>query len=385
MYMRKGGTEMDEMKRAIGNIEMRPEAKARMLENLKAASGEGKRRRYRARPALLNRAAAFVGVLCLVGILSFPARALVQSILEERMAAVPTEELEDMNAMLHEQGTDAYGFTREFTAAEEQRLTELEVQYRQGLFPEGELLRVKTAGDAVEDAVCYVEDTGEYVFPDRELTDEELLQYLDFQETLKFALAENSEEQQEEQPSREDFIGENKASLLAADWLMKLYGKSTAGLETNAYLFFENGRDEVVEFPAWETVKHPNQYMVYYGTMHDHYYFRIDALTGELAGVSHSWAKMDKDAVAEEELETALKECRREAESVLREKLDVDADFVDVQEWKRGNEEGDISVFEYHFVTGDGTGYLVKMHGSDRTFRDYFVTDYETYKEEVMP
>ncbi len=373
---------IEEYGKVIRGIEMPERMEKEILSNLKRAErmeNAGKRSIGKAHGTVLRRAAVIVGILCVAGAVSLPVKALVESVLRERMEQVPQQEMEELKENLEKQTADGDGFSRTFTQEEEERMYELEKQYRQGLFPEGELLQVESADMAVEDTLCYITETSEYILPDRELTDEEILQYLDFQEKQKYALKENTGEVKAEASVPKELgevIGEDKAAEIGENWMNVLFQEDISGMDSNSYLYTT---EEAASMP--EDSKYPNFYMVYFGTLHNHYYFHIDAETGILAEVDHSEAGETKSLTAEE-AETFLKETRAKAEEILLEKIGIEGGWKEVYGCYMVEDgsvpQGSIAL---HFVKEDGSGYIIGLESDKKTLWDYKAVIEEDYLE----
>lgn len=107
----------------------------------------------------------------------------------QRMEAMNHEKLEAYFVGIYQSGMPADTHNRALTEEERARMGELETAYRElGQFPEKEL----TMLDAPEDyqrGVAYLAATGTFFFPESEMTDEELLQYIDFLQKRDYSLA----------------------------------------------------------------------------------------------------------------------------------------------------------------------------------------------------
>lgn len=153
--------------------------------------------------------AAMVAVTA--GVVSIPVYAVVDAV-RARMEAIPQEEVQKLGDMIQEQNVEADGFSREFSDAETERKKELWDAYENGMFPEKELLMVDNGDEAAEDELCYVKATGEFYLPDREMTDEELLEMIDFWHKVDYsftqspAAAEAREEYQAEMERLEEMV-----------------------------------------------------------------------------------------------------------------------------------------------------------------------------------
>lgn len=79
-----------------------------------------------------------------------------------------------------EQGVEANGMMRAYSDAEKERMAKLQETYQdETTKPEKMIQEVDSAEDVTEGTLCYIVSTGEYYLPDRELTNEELLQIID--------------------------------------------------------------------------------------------------------------------------------------------------------------------------------------------------------------
>ena len=55
------------------------------------------------------------------GVVSFPVRAFVTSVVKERMESIPREEVQEINDMVQVKPTEADTFSREYSESEEER------------------------------------------------------------------------------------------------------------------------------------------------------------------------------------------------------------------------------------------------------------------------
>ncbi|MDE5867162.1 MAG: hypothetical protein K2H31_11275, partial [Lachnospiraceae bacterium] len=154
----------------IMNIQNRMEKRTHKSENWKkAAIG----------------AAAFI---IIAGAVSVPVQAFVSNIVKARMENIPIEEVQGISDMLRELDTEADGFSREYSDEEIERKKELWQAYKDGKFPENDILQVDNEEDAPEGTVCYIKSTGVFNLPAHEMTDEELLEIIDFQHKMSYAV-----------------------------------------------------------------------------------------------------------------------------------------------------------------------------------------------------
>ncbi len=89
-----------------------------------------------------------------------------------------------------EQGGGMSSIMRAYSDSEKERMAELEQFYQNKITkPEKMIREVDSAGSVTEGTLCYIRSTGEYYLPERELTDEELLEIID----CNFRIAVNSQ------------------------------------------------------------------------------------------------------------------------------------------------------------------------------------------------
>ena len=97
------------------------------------------------------------------------------------MEQVPAEEQKELENVMDSQNVNADSYSREYTQEEKARDAEMRKAYAGGTFPESELRQEKTADETLADVLYYAQDNSVFHLPERELTDEELLQIIDFQ------------------------------------------------------------------------------------------------------------------------------------------------------------------------------------------------------------
>ena len=150
-------------------------------------------------------AATFVLV---AGVVSFPVRAFVTSVVKERMESIPKEEVQEINDMVQSKPTEADTFSREYSESEEERKKALWQAYEDGKFPENVIAQVDNTEDAPEGTVCYIRSTGIFNLPAREMSDEEILEIIDFQHTMSYAVEQGLNGKTPEQIAAEDLAKE---------------------------------------------------------------------------------------------------------------------------------------------------------------------------------
>ena len=110
----------------------------------------------------------------------------------------PHESAEAQTALdsAREQGEGADSIIRAYSDKEIDRMIELQQSYLNGsVSPERQILEVENAESVVVGTICYIKETGDYCLPDRELTDEELLEIIKYDYTKRVALNGKTQEQ----------------------------------------------------------------------------------------------------------------------------------------------------------------------------------------------
>ena len=137
------------------------------------------------------RRAAILAAACLVlASVTVTASGLYQA----RMEGMNHEKLEEYFAQLQEADVSADSYSRPLTEGETKRLDELRQAYlEEGYFPKKELTLIDDPGKYKKGVAFYAEHST-FFLPDTELTDEEMLELIDFREKRDYSLARISEE-----------------------------------------------------------------------------------------------------------------------------------------------------------------------------------------------
>lgn len=116
------------------------------------------------------------------------------SALQQRMEAMNHEKMEEYFTQIYESKLGNDNYNRPFTESEERRMQKLMIAYEeQALFPEGELRMLEAAEDYKGKGVAFYAGTSTFFFPEREMTDEEFLQLIDFRYKREYSLAKMNE------------------------------------------------------------------------------------------------------------------------------------------------------------------------------------------------
>lgn len=174
-------------------------------------------------------AAAALMVLVLAGI---PTGAALRSYLK-KMEMMNEEKRQEYVEDLENCTADKDHYSRELTEQEKERIKQLMKKYESGeCYPAKELLLVENESQIKADQVCFMPDISTYYLPDRSLTDEELLEMIDFRYKRDYCLEKGLEDNEEtENGSLEaaQKISKENAIDLSRKWVSDIYGKDVTG------------------------------------------------------------------------------------------------------------------------------------------------------------
>lgn len=373
-----------DLRNAVNGIDFDREKQRQMILEIRA-----KNRPHRYIRALRTAAAVAVCVLT-VGILSVPVRAVVNSLVRERMESMPEEEIERVAEQIKNQSTEANSATREYTAGEKARRKKLYARYLNGLFPEEELTMVDSEEKAAEHEFCFLTTTGVFYLPvNRELTDEEILQKIDFEKKQDYALQEQNAERiaEKEEAARARVkevvasggITEQQAVETATVYLKQVFGLDGNDMELNHYY----------NDPDASPTDVVGTYCVNWSDMgsYSYYYFWIDAADGTLRSLtySHDWKGREAARPAVSEAPGKIAGIKRRAQSFLEEKLDIRDSFQEVKSYYRVNvtDERVGLLVDVLFVGDGGDSFLVECTWAGEV-SGFSVATKEDYEEHLQ-
>lgn len=194
---------------------------------------------------------------------------------QERMHQVSQEEKEQYLYALNSSYASADSFSRELTAEEQSRLEELAEAYENdGVFPEGQLLEIADVSGVAPDRICFLAETSTFYLPESALTDEDMLELIDFYVIREYSLL-SGEQTQEYEVSEE--IAEETAWKVAAEAVAAVFGADTSNMELEAE--YVQGSDGVEDFST--------EY-VYFSDFEsgETYFVTVDMQTGRIGSVA---------------------------------------------------------------------------------------------------
>ncbi len=232
------------LKETMDQIHMKEEMQKEIIMKVKRQTDRrafGKKRLHQAVAA----AAAFVLIAGAV----IPSQAGLRNFVKDRLENMPKQELEAVNQMVQSQNNaEADSFSREYSKEEIKRMQQLQEAYQNGRFPQQTITFTDSVGQIPDDLLRYDPDTNFLYLPDRVLTDEELLQIIDFNYTRDYAVSqgtaaqearkewEEKEESLKAKVQKEGWITEKEALQAAEVYLQTEFGLSAEGMETYVFL-----------------------------------------------------------------------------------------------------------------------------------------------------
>ncbi len=238
---------------------------------------------------------AAAALVLAAGVVGFPVRAFVTSVVRERMESIPKDEVLEINDMVQAKPTEADTFSREYFADEEERSRELWQAYEDGKFPEKVIAQVDNAEDAPEGTLCYVRSTGIFNLPAQEMTDEEMLEIIDFQYKMSYAVSqgpaaqearaqmEAEKKQWQEKIQALGGISEEEAIEIARKQMEAELGEEAEGKEI---LRYRDGSVAVMKWDISEETKYEHKSDLAYGVIFQDdsstYYCVIDVVDGSV-------------------------------------------------------------------------------------------------------
>lgn len=232
------------LKETMDQIHMKEEMQKEIIMKVKRQTDRrafGKKRLHQAAAA----AAAFVLIAGAV----IPSQAAIRYFVKDRLENIPKQELEAVNQIVQDQNNaEADSFSREYSKEEIKRMQQMQEAYQNGRFPQQTITFTDSVGQIPDDSLSYDPDTGFLYLPDRTLTDEELLQIIDFNYTRDYAVSqgtaaqearkewEEKEEGLKAKVQKEGWITEKEALQAAEVYLQTEFGLSAEGMIADVFL-----------------------------------------------------------------------------------------------------------------------------------------------------
>ncbi len=295
----------------------------------------------------------------------------------QRMESLSEEEKDSYYEGVQSSPANADSYSREFSDNEKEKMKELRANYENGVFPAQKLSIVKTQSDADGSKELYfVEDTSLFVLPARELTEEEMLEIIDFYYCRDFSLTEKVKENIVT-VSPDEFVekggmDEEKAIEMAKADIKKVYGIDFEEAEISvAYNDLEgNGNVYAVTMTDNETMSN-------YGVS-------IDAdqeLVTELFNMKQSNNYTDGIEVDQTKFTAKFED----ALNILKKWKGEDLPIIQATcEYNYNSDDClEHGMVSYLFEMEDGTGYVFYYSCVNDVFFDIYMTDYDQNRQRI--
>lgn len=325
---------------------------------------------------LFHSKVAAVIALCVVSLsLSIGAGAAINLYIQ-RMNSLNEEEMLTYNSEVQNTDKEADSFSRQLSKLERDKMLEFREEYEtEGRFPTKEILKVQKKSEVVHGELCFCVENSTFYLPKQELTDDELLQIIDFMEKRDYSVRKKNSVS--ELPSSEN---EKVSEDEAVEFVKKILA--------DVYNLDITYADEEIEFETTQNSKGEklSSYFVYLKNRKWEFdaTVEIDSETGVLNGI-------DIDNKSKEECISGIKvEKKRYQEygSEIRQlyehlqygknikKMWVTYNYLEDGTLNRGN-------VKYVIETEDGRGYVfIYSINADIVYDIYQIPDIEFFEKQ---
>lgn len=336
-----------------------------------------------------KKAVAAAVALAVVGAGGFTVRAVVNNMVKERMESMQKEEKKELVSEVDSSHVNASTYSRELTKEEKERQRELTIAYhKEGRFPEGELKRIENESEVDKDTLCFLPETLYFYLPERELTDEELLQMIDYFKKLNYALRERYEEEYPEEVAAQEAathetkqkieakggISEEEAVIKAQEWLKNLYGTTGEDMDLSHYI--DTNAVGTEESPCYEikyTIEGAEQTSI-----------SVDAADGTIREILHSGKELQAEEMSVSDVEKKIDSLSQTAEKYLKDTFGIAGDCKEVYYAYDKNETEDTvmqNMMTFRFIMEDGMTYGITLDCQSGILEVYDIKSYDAYQK----
>lgn len=137
---------------------------------------------------------------------------------QQRMEAMNREEIEQYFISIATSGAPAFRYNRAMSETEQTNYDKLKDMYEnEGVFPEGELTMLSTARDYKGKNIGYDKKSGTFFLPEEELSEEQLLQIIDFYHKVEYAVVninQTTDEKEMAEIIKDEILSEEPAKIM---------------------------------------------------------------------------------------------------------------------------------------------------------------------------
>ncbi len=158
------------------------------------------------------------------------------SIYQQRLSALSETQVEKYNSDVQNVYVEADGFSRPLLQEEQKRMEELHDAYRASKqFPEGEIVQVQKLEDVMQGKLCFCTENSTFYLPENTLTDEDLLQIIDFMEKRDYSVQKENKSSDVAMSATEK-VSEAEAIELAKQVITSMYQVNTEDVKIKVEL-----------------------------------------------------------------------------------------------------------------------------------------------------
>lgn len=308
---------------------------------------------------------AIAAAVCMCFVLSGTIFA-ASNYVRERMQAMTESEISDMISDLQNSPANIDSYSREFSEEEEERLEKLLPEYQtMGRFPEDDLKVVESQEMITADMLAFVAEDSKFILPERALTDEELLQIIDFRCKRDYSLQIKAEDTEDVVADVDvDVSAEAVAKTQALEIIRILYDVDTTDFKTT--------RNDAVDTEYWLEFTSQEQ---------DKYSAIYDLTTERITEVEYSIG----EHVQTEAIVANVEQYKQMGESLLEKvrKLNSTEGVTEAYCTYQALEDGRVNRgrISYIYKLQSGECYVVKYNLHVSNITDCLVISYADYKQ----
>lgn len=333
-----------------------------------------------------NKVLVGICALLVCVVLSVPVKAAVDCVQERMMQMTDAEKKEIYEEVQNSVGEEAIVYSRDFTEEENERYHDLLKQYEDsGKIPSSELKKIDGISDKEVEHLLYDSKNRILYLPARKLSDEELLEIIDYYHKADYALQESSQtkEYKTEQKSNED--------------VQPLSGEMTEekAIEKGKkfiHLAFQINPDDTkisVEYIPGDNDYVENAYGVDFGTSQgEHYMVTMNAATENLQDITfYENEEMDVVNSYYEQSASFDRNVVREKYEIAKQKFveifGLDKKFVKTTCEYQITEDNELPTgnIQYFFILENGDAYGFRYNLEKDVFWNiYYLAEYEQFE-----
>ena len=169
-----------------------------------------------------SKTAAMITICITVFASSLGAGAAI-NLYHEKMQSITQEDKKNYNETVQNSEKAGDSYSRSLTKQEEERMQSLRIAYeKRGKFPENKIREVSKKKDIRENELAFCAENSTFYLPQEELTEEQILEIIDFMEKRDFSVREENKVA-EETPKPDEKISRKEAIQLARKSIEAMY------------------------------------------------------------------------------------------------------------------------------------------------------------------